>query len=186
MSATNFNTTKVMDKFGLPLMVMSDEMLYKYVMEEEPTEDVNPDDFAWEVRNGLYCVMEDIAEEFDELKDKLRILSIELIDGYYTGVQFIVKTNDINPDYLPINESDNWDEWELWHYFDAETIEEANNNLHEEIRLINEFFEWVKSYGFRPLNLVGVFSNGEGIYEWAEQNTKGTFVPFLFYIYNNL
>jgi len=168
MSTTNFNITKVMDKYELPLMVMSDEMLYKYMMEEEPTEDINPDDFAWEVSNGFDCVMSDIRAEFDELKDKLYTLTIDITDGYYTGVQFIIDTYNIDVDYLLINNYDNWDEWELWNYFHAETIEEAVNNLNEEIRLIREFLEWVKNFGFRELNLVGVFSNGEGIYEWAD------------------
>jgi hypothetical protein len=88
MSTPNFNITKVMDKYNLPLMVQSNEMLYKYIMEEEFNEDLDIDIFYFEVQNGLDCLELDIEADFDELKDKLTVFSIELISGYYSGIQF--------------------------------------------------------------------------------------------------
>lgn len=166
MSTPNFNITKVMDMFNIPLMVQSDEMLYKYVMEEEPTEDVDLDDFVWEVQNGFECLMCDIRDRLDELKNSLNIFTIDITDGYYTGVQFVVDTADLDTSYL--NVEGEWDEWELAHYFDADTVEEARENIAKEVRDINVFLEEMKSYGFRPLNCDGVFSNGEAIYSWAD------------------
>ena len=166
MSTANFNITKVMDKYDLPLMVQSDEMLYKYIMEEEPNEDTDFDDFVWEVQNGFDCLMDDIRDRLTDLQCELHIFTIDISDGYYTGIQFVIDTADLDTSYL--NVEGEWDEWELAHYFNADTIEEAKENIANEVKAINEFLEEMKSYGFRPLNCDGVFSNGEAIYSWAE------------------
>ena len=166
MSTPNFTITKVMDMFDLPLMVQSDEMLYKYVMEEFPTEDTDTDDYIWEVNNGFNCLMDDVRDQLTDLQCDLNIFTISISDGYYTGIQFVVYTNELDTSYL--NVEGNWDEWELAHYFDADTIEEARENVAKEVKAINMFLEKMKDYGFRPLNCDGVFSNGEAIYSWAD------------------
>ncbi len=170
MSTPNFNITKVMDKYDLPLMVQSDLMLYKYMMEEEPNEDdedFDADIFYFEVNNGFDCLTEDIESNFDELKSELEVFSIELVSGYYSGIQFEIDTADLYFDYLDIDKYE-WDEEELWTYFKADTIKEAKERINNELKLIREFLESMKDYGFRPLNCDGVFSNGEAIYSWAD------------------
>ena len=166
MSTPNFNITKVMDMFDLPLMVQSDEMLYKYVMEDFPTEDTDTDDYIWEVNNGFNCLMDDIRDQLTDLQCELNIFTINISDGYYTGIQFVIDTADLDTSYL--NVEGNWDEWELAYYFDADTIEEARENVAKEVKAISMFLENMKDYGFRPLNCDGVFSNGEAIYSWAD------------------
>jgi len=167
MSTPNFNITKVMDKYNLPLMVQSNEMLYKYIMEEEFNEDLDIDVFYFEVQNGFDCLTEDIEADFDELKDKLTVFSIELVSGYYSGIQFKIDTVDLYFDYLDIDKYE-WNEEELWAFFRADTVEEAKSHINNELKLIREFLEGMKDYGFRPLNCDGVFSNGEAIYSWAD------------------
>jgi hypothetical protein len=167
MSTPNFNITRVMDKYDLPLMVQSNEMLYKYIMEEEFNEDLDIDVFYFEVQNGLDCLELDIEADFVELKSELEIFSIELVSGYYSGIQFKIDTADLYFDYLDIDKYE-WDEEELWACFKADTVEEAKNRINNELKLIREFLEGMKDYGFRPLNCDGVFSNGEAIYSWAD------------------
>jgi hypothetical protein len=167
MSTPNFNITKVMDKYNLPLMVQSNEMLYKYIMEEEFNEDLDIDIFYFEVQNGLDCLELDIEADFDELKDKLTVFSIELISGYYSGIQFKIDTQDLYIDYLDVDKYE-WDKEDLWVFFNECTIEGAKNCIEKELKLIREFLESMKDYGFRPLNCDGVFSNGEAVYSWAD------------------
>lgn len=167
MSTPNFNITRVMDKYDLPLMVQSNEMLYKYIMEEEFNEDLDIDVFYFEVQNGFDCLTEDIEADFDELKDKLTVFSIELISGYYSGIQFKIDTQDLYIDYLDVDKYE-WDKEDLWTFFNECTIEGAKNCIEKELKLIREFLESMKDYGFRPLNCDGVFSNGEAIYSWAD------------------
>lgn len=168
MSTPNFNITKVMDKYDLPLMVQSDSMLYEYIMEEKPNEDdIDLDTFCFEVQNGFDCLTEDIEADFDELKSELNVFSIELVSGYYSGIQFKIDTADLDYDYLDIDKYE-WSEGELWAFFRADTIEEAKEHINNDLKLIKEFLESMKDYGFRPLNCDGVFSNGEAIYSWAD------------------
>jgi hypothetical protein len=167
MSTPNFNITRVMDKYDLPLMVQSNEMLYKYIMEEEFNEDLDIDVFYFEVQNGFDCLTEDIEADFDELKDKLTVFSIELVSGYYSGILFKIDTQDLYIDYLDIDKYE-WDEEDLWTFFEADTVEEAKSRIDNELKLIREFLESMKDYGFRPLNCDGVFSNGEAVYSWAD------------------
>ena len=167
MSTPNFNITRVMDKYDLPLTVMSDEMLYKYMMEEEPADDIDIDDFAWEVQNGFNCLEEDIEADFDELKSELEVFSIELVSGYYSGIQFKIDTQDLYFDYLDVDKYE-WDEEELYAFFNEFTVEGAKNRIEKELELIRLFLENMKNYGFRPLHCDGVFSNGEAIYSWAD------------------
>ena len=99
MSTPNFTITRVMNMLDLPLMVQSDEMLYKYVMEEFPTEDTPTEDYYWEVHNGFDCLMDDIDSKFDELKNKLYTLKAsefffdrKEIGKYLSGMIFVCKT----------------------------------------------------------------------------------------------
>jgi hypothetical protein len=156
-----------MDKYDLPLMVQSNEMLYKYIMEEEFNEDLDIDVFYFEVQNGFDCLTEDIEADFDELKDKLTVFSIELVSGYYSGIQFKIDTQDLYIDYLDVDKYE-WDKEDLWTFFNECTIEGAKNCIDNELKLIREFLESMKDYGFRPLNCDGVFSNGEAVYSWAD------------------
>ena len=174
MSTPNFNITKVMDKYNLPLMVQSDLMLYKYIMEEEPNEDdedFDIDVFYFEVNNGYDCLKEDLDSLFSDLTAELEIFKVELVSGYYSGIQFKIDTQDLYIDYLDIDKYE-WDEEELWSYFKADTVEEAKERLENELKLIREFLNEVKDYGFRPLNCDGIFSNGEAVYSWADQQVR--------------
>ena len=158
MGTCNFWT---MDDFDL--VVMSDETICKnYLSEEfieerkadfedyEPTDDI---ELAWELFN------EDMNEwsEMDDLNDTLLWYNVKLKSGYYDGVQFYIDT-----EWLPI---DGWDDDECYMYFDRDK-EETKKMIEEEKERINKFLEeMVTLFGFERIRCVGVFNNGEAVYE---------------------
>lgn len=161
MGTCNFWT---MDDFDL--VVMSDEMLCKnYLGDEfiaermEEIEDYDPIgdiELAWDLFN------EDMNEwsGMDEVNDTLLWYNIRLKSGYYDGVQFYIDT-----EWLPI---EGWDDEECEYYFDRNK-EETKKMIEEEKERINKFLdEMVTLFGFERIRCVGVFSNGEAVYEKAE------------------
>lgn len=97
-------------------------------------------------------------EVMEELNDSLTFHSIEIKDGYYSGIQLYVNTTE-NP-----HELDNED---CKYYFDMYRSQ-AIRKYEVEIRKINKWMEKVAvGYGWRKLNCLGIFSNGEAIYQYA-------------------
>lgn len=168
MGACNFWT---MDDFDL--WVMDDEKLCRFYLGEEfieerkeEFEDYNPIDdieLAWDM------LLEDIQSDFDDLKSHLEWYTIELKSGYYDGAQFYIDTK-----YCGINDKADWLQSKPLIWDDEECLSEFGLSrqqtikmIEEEKRLINEFLENSKDYGFYKINCVGVFNNGEAVYELA-------------------
>jgi hypothetical protein len=59
-----------------------------------------------------------------------------------------------------------WDDEECELQFGL-TKEETKKMIENEKKLINQFLEESKDYGFFKIGCVGVFSNGEAVYELA-------------------
>ena len=170
MSTCNFRT---MDDFDL--WVIDDEALIKNYLGddfiEERKKEFDCEDFQYDPVDDVWMAWEmllgDLESEFDDLKSKLEWYKIELKSGYYEGAQFYIST-----DYLGIDEVADWlpskplvwddDECELQFGL---TKEETIKMIENEKKLINEFLENSKDYGFFKIGCVGVFSNGEAIYE---------------------
>lgn len=166
MGTCNFWT---MDDFDL--WVIDDEKLCNFYLGEEfieerrkQFEDYEPIDdieLAWDM------LLEDIQSEFDDLKSHLEWYKIELKSGYYEGAQFYIST-----DYLGIDERADWlpSKPLIWDDEECElqfglTKEETKKMIENEKKLINQFLEESKDYGFFKIGCVGVFSNGEAVYE---------------------
>lgn len=157
MSTCNFWT---MDDFDL--VVMSDEKICQNFLGEEfieerkaEFEDYNPIDdieLAWDL------FKEDMEwSGIDELNDTLLWYNVRLKSGYYDGVQFYIDT-----EWSPI---DGWDDDECYMYFDRNK-EETKQMIEEEKKRINDFLNgMVELFGFERIRCVGVFSNGEAVYE---------------------
>jgi hypothetical protein len=161
MGTCNFWT---MDDFDL--YVIDDETLVRnylgddFVNEEIESYDI---DLAWDMLLG------DLESEFDDLKSHLEWYKIELKSGYYEGAQFYIST-----DYLGIDERADWlpSKPLIWDDEECElqfglTKEETKKMIENEKKLINQFLEESKDYGFFKIGCVGVFSNGEAVYELA-------------------
>ena len=129
-----------------------------FVKVYEPEEEYN--------ETEAYFFYEDIYEGYDGFKevmenfsDDLTFHSLEFKSGYYDGVQIFAEEKE-NP-----HELDNED---CRYYFDM-CRSQAVRKYDAEIRKINKWMEKVATeYGWRKLNCLGVFSNGEAIYQYAE------------------
>ena len=143
MSTPNFYTQ---DNFDL------------FVKAYEPEEDY--DEFEAEL------FYEDIFQGYDGFKDLMENLNdnltfhhLEFKSGYYDGVQIYVDEFE-NP-----HELDNED---CRYYYDM-CRSQAVRKYEAEIRKINKWMDKVATeYGWRKLHCLGIFSNGEAIYQYAE------------------
>lgn len=97
-------------------------------------------------------------EVMEELNNDLIFHSMEFKSGYYAGVQLYINTME-NP-----HELDNED---CKYYYDM-CRSQAIRKYEAEIRKINKWMEKVAvQYGWKKLNCLGVFSNGEAVYQYA-------------------
>lgn len=160
MSAPNFRTQK---DFGL---YVNDFVIPIYEDEENENSEVVEYLTDWHELRA-------VEKAVDELNRTLEFYSVELIDGYYTGVQFYV--DEKNGDYdLALPSYYTADEWReirkedssysrnYFPYSYSETVRRMNS----ERRKINKWFEQiaVKEFGFIKYACVGIFSNGEAVY----------------------
>jgi len=103
-----------------------------------------------------------------ELNDKLEYFKITLEGGYYFGIQTIVdqaKENYRFDVFYYMTHEDEYSNSEIYEIFGFNKYI-LNRVLNKEIKLINEkLLPQLKDYGFERYACVGIFSNGEAIYE---------------------
>lgn len=134
----------------------SNEELKRYILEQSYNKEME----AW-----CELFYEDIINDCDGFVDEMNSLNdilvfhkLSLKDGYYDGVQIYVVEKE-NP-----HELDNDD---CKYYYDM-CRSKAIRKYDSEIRKINKWMDKVASqYGWKELYCLGVFSNGEAIYEYA-------------------
>lgn len=98
-------------------------------------------------------------EVMENFNDELTFHEITFKYGYYEGVQLYVEEKD-NP-----HELDNDD---CNYYYDM-CRSKAIRKYDAEIRKINKWMDKVATeYGWRELHCLGIFSNGEAIYQYAK------------------
>lgn len=110
---------------------------------------------------------EDIFQGYDgfkgvmeEFNDTLTFHEITFKSGYYEGVQIFVEEKEENP-----HELDNED---CRYYYDM-CRSVAIRKYNAEIRKINKWMDKVAiQHGWKELHCLGIFSNGEAIYEYAK------------------
>lgn len=155
MATCNFCT---MDNFDL-YVIGDEDIIKQWFEEDENVVSYEELSFAWDcwwIDNEKYGISEDI----DTLNDELRWYHVELKSGYYEGVQIYVDTEWCNIGTW--SEEDCQDEFEL-------TKKETMCMILEEQKKINAWLAEVATmYGFRKLDCLGVFSNGEAIYAYAK------------------
>lgn len=169
MSTPNFNNQRDFD-----LYVTDNFLTYPYKI------DPNTDDFLLD-DNGDYIIDYDAEPYFDysyfdecknytdnKLNSELDFFTISFKDGYYSGIQTFVEPK--HP-----NDFDAIDWLEYPHYYDNGVLfKEFGYNtyilkrkiLAEIKRINNELLPKLKdTFCFDKIKCVGIFSNGEAIYE---------------------
>ena len=137
-------------------VAVSDEWK-KHILEKSYNEtmDLWMEDFYSDIFNG-YDGFKAIMEEFNET---LIFHELQFKSGYYTGVQIYVEEKE-NPQEL--------DNEDCRYYYDM-CRSVAIKKYEAEIRKINKWMENVATeYGWRELHCLGIFSNGEAIYQYAK------------------
>lgn len=156
MSAPNFkfNCNSV-----FPMMVISNEDICKMYIELEDGEYYsNCDiDFAFDMYQSDLMIIED---ELEELNEKLKWYKLSIESGYYDGMQILVET-----DWINIGE---WSEEDCKDEFDL-TKKETMLMILEEQKTICEYLKTTKQYGLREVVCNGIFSNGEAIYSYVDE-----------------
>lgn len=110
--------------------------------------------------DDLYNGADGFKGLMEEFNDTLTFHEIRFESGYYTGVQLYVEEKE-NP-----HELDNED----CHYYFDMCRSKAIRRYDAEIRKINKWMDKVATqYGWQELIRLGVFSNGEAIYSYAEK-----------------
>ena len=128
-------------------------------------EEINECEFDEEWDSQIFY--EDMYREAERLANKLNdeliFYEIDIKDGYYCGLQTIIKGTDWNDYYFEVEDMDNE---ECYYYFDM-CRSKALRKHQAEINKINKkllpLFE--KELGFDHIRCIGVFNNGEAIYE---------------------
>lgn len=102
-----------------------------------------------------YDGFRDLMEDFNS---NLIFHELELVSGHYVGVQIYIEEKE-NPNKLN-NDDCNY-------YFDM-CRSKSIKKYESEINKINKWLDKVASkHGWRELHCLGVFSNGEAVYEYA-------------------
>lgn len=156
MSTPNFYTQR---NFNLYVKVFEPMTEEEYQMEEldygyEEAMEAEREFFYQDISEG-YDGFKTVMENFN---DSLTFHNVELRGGYYDGVQLYVEEKE-SP-----HELDNED---CRYYYDM-CRSNAIRKYDAEVRKINKWMEKTAvEYGWRKLHCLGVFSNGEAIYQYA-------------------
>ena len=147
MSTPNFYT---MENFNL------------YIKAYEPEEDYDDIFYNYdEVQmfyDDIFYGYDGFNELMENLNDDLTFHKLEIKGGYYSGVQIYVRELE-NP-----HELDNDD---CRYYYDI-CRSQAIRKYDAEIRKINKWLDKTAvDYGWKKLYCIGIFSNGEAVYEYA-------------------
>lgn len=141
MSTRNFEEVN----FGLPLIVGG----------------VHGED---EIEDQLEC--EDMEWSAEQINDQLEFYEVEVKGGYYVGAQYQVEYRDSVGQYLTTEE-------DIWYmqvqefediFGDDCTIKQAIEKLRDELEDLERWLKEQKENGMIELACVGVFSNGEAVY----------------------
>lgn len=144
------------------LYITEYEVSEEYIKEYE---EINECEFDEEWDSQIFY--EDMYREAERLANKLNeelmFYQIEIRSGYYCGLQTIIKGTDWNDYYFEIEDIDNEDSH---YYFDmcrSQAIRKHQAEINKINRKLLPLFE--KELGFDHIRCIGVFSNGEAVYE---------------------
>ena len=144
-------------KYDMPLIIADTDYYqmkedYEKEFNEEYTEDMFEDDCYYIADN-----MRRLAENFTKT---LNYHTVDIQDGYYSGIQFIVYENneclfDLSKDGISNEDAQ---------YYYGECRSKVIRKADAEKRKIYKWLKSMKDYGYLELSCDGVFSNGEAVY----------------------
>ena len=154
MSTPNYETQKHFDLYVSDMTIpMLDE-------DGNETDEYEFDDVLYDATQML----------IDVLNKQLKFFDITLESGYYGGVQSYVVPREIyygDNSFDFINYYEDYDGKEIYQYFGYNKYV-LKQKILKEINFINEkLLPQLKAYTFEQIRCVGVFSNGEAVYEKA-------------------
>jgi len=159
MSTPNFRT-----QANFPLYVFDESLTRDEVIEvleandEEITESNINRWYGYLIEDRAQFFIDDIQPELDKINNSLNFFKIILRDGYYTGIQlYIESTTEYN--YADYDNDETRYEFDLClSQFKRKYAAEAN-------KIGRHMKKLAVDYGMIHLNCIGIFSNGEAIYE---------------------
>lgn len=122
------------------------------------------DDSDWDEweREDVY---ELLKEDMSELNQSLDLFMVEVMSGYYCGLQLFAHVNFFGYEYSA-EELDEFDDEDIPWYTACENKQEFMELYNKELQTIREGFKRIaNNYGMTQIRRIGVFSNGEAVYE---------------------
>lgn len=157
MGTCNYISQKDFD-----LYIIEYEASEEYIKEYE---EINECEFDIEWDSEIFY--EDIYREAERLANKLNeelmFYQIEIRSGYYCGLQTIVQGTDWYDSYYDIEDVSNDD---CHYYFDmcrSKAIRKHNAEVNKINKKLLPLFK--NELGFDHIRCIGVFSNGEAVYQ---------------------
>ena len=175
MSTANFNSNQL----GFPLYVHDN--IYAKVCPECGAWNSAEDDTCYECGESLdgaeeRCdwvqeewLCDEVKSYMDEINKELAFFDVGLASGYYAGVQFTVSFKKYYGYELDPEELDNED---AHYYFDCCRSVMLRRYERERRKLGKKLAVIAADNGFEEIRCVGIFSNGEAIYERVPKKVK--------------
>lgn len=151
---------KSQSKFDLYVKIYEVDKEYIKQYEEE-------NGYEFDERFDRQIFYEDIYREAEQLADELNkelmFYQIEIRSGYYDGLQTFIQGTDWHDGYYNIEDMSNYE----YHYYFDMCRSKAIRKYNAEVNRINKKLLplFKKELGFERIRCIGVFSNGEAIYE---------------------
>lgn len=174
MSTPNFRTQQDFDLYCFDEWDISQEQVDDMREANEYDESVSDDSIReWLAEDNVRFLEEDfpyaIKECYKELNRELNFYEITLKGGYYGGIQFYVKVDHDLYQYYGNNLDsivEGIDNEDTRYYYDM-CKSEFKRKITSEVNFINKKLMplLAKKTGFEHYNCIGIFSNGEAIYE---------------------
>ena len=156
------STCNYISQDDFDLYIIEYDVDEEYIKEYEEENECEFDE-EWDCQifyDDIYREAERLA---NKLNEELIFYQIVIESGYYCGLQTIIKGTDWNDYYFEIEDIDNEDSH---YYFDmcrSKAIRKHNAEINKINRKLLPLFE--KELGFDHIRCIGVFSNGEAVYE---------------------
>ena len=173
MSTPNFRGNDYFNDYAYVYTMPSEEDIKAYEEENDCKYDYVDNssfDYDCEYDNMKYLIP--IALE----KFNISLFNVEVHSGYYDGLELIVTSAISGLEVEDItnteNLKENYDNEDMRYYFGhlAEYKSQIIPKIKAEMKRMNEEVlpYLADNSGFKRINCVAIFSNGEAIYEWAK------------------
>lgn len=129
-----------------------------YIYDEDLDDTLDKDEAIDTYNFYMRCAYEEACELVNKINSLLTFYKLEIRDGYYTGIQIVI--DDLHP-YI-----EDYDNNDCHYEFDMCRSVALRKKEAERKRINKKFLPRFKNeLCWEQIRIVGVFSNGEAIYE---------------------